>query len=115
MNMLGDRWGTDVTLNLSANEAALRQYVSDNWPDFLVAADSYARLYSMTLTNAMRFVLGVSGSGYSDTMREAILLAIENVEAGKSPHQGSALDSPSVRFAIGAAVVAVLLFAGASK
>ena len=82
--MLGDAWASTPS-NLSANDLELKSILQSTYPDFLSAAETYGYMYNMSFTNALRFVLGASGSGYSAEMRAAVTRMIQNVEAGRSP------------------------------
>lgn len=107
--MLGDRWGADTVLNLTAAETALRASLLSKYPDLVNAADSYARLYGMQFTDAVRFVIGASGDGYSSAMKSAVIAEVSQAETMDS-QSGTVLGNqiPWLPIAVGAGLL--LLF-----
>ena len=107
--MLGDNWGGDTVANLTAAERALRAKLIAKYPDFVLAGDTYARMYGMQFTDALRFVLGSSGDGYSPTMRDEVMTEIVATEtADQQPGTLNLSQIPWVPIAIGAALLMVL-------
>ncbi len=88
-------------------EQALRNWLQSNNPDFLYAVNAYANMYGLSLTNAIRFVIGSTGDGMPQETKNVILGLVEKVEAGQQPFGGST--SPNVGILALAAVAAALV------
>lgn len=65
---------------MTNSEQALVSFLTANYPDTLYIARQYGSMYGMTLPNAVRYAVGLTGDVLSPESRAQILTMVEAAE-----------------------------------